>query len=83
MEFRVVLQKLDFPVQIYGQSYKKDLTDLPSHKFYAEIFSYILLKQSNSFHFLGIYYHYYLRYVNPAAVKLANIFNKLYCSGFV
>ena len=41
---------------------------------YAQVLSYVLLKQSNSFRFLRQYYHYYQRYINPAAIKIRKHF---------
>ena len=72
MEFHLVLSKFDPPVQIYCQSYEKNLVDLPHD--YAQVLSYLLLKQSNSFRFLRQYYHYHQRYINPAAIKIRKHF---------
>ena len=68
MEFYLVLSKFDLPVQIYCQSYENNLVDLPHD--YAQVLTYLLLKQSNSFRFLRQYYHYHQRYINPAATKI-------------
>ena len=59
---------------MYGQIYEKSLVDLPRNECYAQVLSYLPLKQSNSFRFLRQYYHYYQRYINPAAVKICKHF---------
>ena len=66
------------PVRIYGQSYKKNLVDLPYD--YPQVLSCLLMKQSNSFRFLRQYYHYYQRYINLAAKKIHKHFYQILLS---
>ena len=49
IEFYVILQKLEPPVQIYGQSYDKNLIDLSVDECYTQILIYFLQKQVNPF----------------------------------
>ena len=74
-KFYLFSQKLDPMLQVYGQSYEKNPTDLLSDECFALILSCLLRKQLDPFHFLRIYYHhYYRRYINPAPIKANNIF---------
>ena len=70
--------KFDPPGQIYGQSYEKDLIDLPHD--YAQAMSYLLLEQSNSFRLLRKYYHYHKLYISPAAIKIRKYFQQILLS---
>ena len=49
---------------------RKNLIDLTLDECYTQILVYFLLKQVSPFRFMGIYYHYYQHYINPAAIKI-------------